>query len=152
MGQEKTVVDTCPTPGIGYSPIMEKPNIADMLARKRSILDQLEQLSAAERTLKNSEAEVDEMIRNTMKDHGLEKAAGNGLSVTLGDKWRARYEPDKWDSIVAWCVENGRTDLVQRRFADARVMELVDNGTTLPVGLSVESFPSLSFRRVGDKV
>jgi len=86
-------------------------------------------------------------IMRLMVAQGTEKASAAGLTVSTREKFRARYEPDKWPDIVRWAVESGNDHIVQRRLTDAKVLELIDNGVPLPDGLGVEAFTALDVRR-----
>lgn len=123
--------------------------LSDLLATYRTHRDRLDEVLAEEKAIREQMEAVESDIRSAMSAAGLESAKGGGMSVTATTKWRARYDPEKWAQVVAWCVAQGRPDLVQRRLNDAKIMELVDSGVGLPEGLNVESFPDLLFRRVG---
>lgn len=124
--------------------------ISELLAQYRKHKDRIDEIAAEEAQIRDMMGIIERSIMDTMKDAGLEKATAAGVTVTRGEKWRAKYDPEKWAGIVKWCAETGRDYLIQRRLTDSRVMELVDNGTALPEGLTVESFPNLAFRRVGE--
>lgn len=70
------------------------------------------------------------------------------LSVGFDDgAMRAKYDPEKWPSIVKWAGETGNEHVIQRRITDAKILDLVKNGVALPDGLSLEAFTKVSIRK-----
>jgi hypothetical protein len=127
---------------------METKTIGGLLAKLRKAQDSKDELNAALNLINKEIGDVERDLLDVMKESGQVKAADNFISVSLGQKWRATYDPAKWPGIVKWAVETGNDHIIQRRMTDTKVMELVDTGVELPDGLGVESFPDLSFRRI----
>lgn len=127
------------------------PSLSDLLARFRDIKDAKDEVNARLKDLNKREGEMESAILAAMESAGFVKS-GDKVSSAAGTatrqtKWRAKYDPEKWPDIVKWCAENNRTDLVQRRLSDTRIMEIVDLGQPLPDGIEPESYTDLSFRR-----
>lgn len=122
--------------------------IGDMMARYAELRDRRDDLDAEHASVSSEMNDIENAVSRRMKDDGVEKTAAAGFSLSLRQKWRAKYEPDKWAGIVKWAVETGNDHIVQRRLTDAKVMELIDNGVALPDGLGVEAFTGLDVRRV----
>ncbi|MCC6661728.1 MAG: hypothetical protein IT437_12680 [Phycisphaerales bacterium] len=125
--------------------------VAELLRDMRGVRDQKDDLNSQLAVLADREAELQAKLRGAMCAAGLDKdggkVAGDGLSVTWREKWKANYEPQKWAAIVKWAVESGNDHIIQRRLTDAKVMSIVDSGGTLPDGLSVEAYTALDIRR-----
>lgn len=122
-----------------------------LLASLREIRDQKDAINAQLKKLNEREAEAERAILDAMTAAGL-TAPGQAVKAACGSatrhvKWRAAYDPERWPQVVEWCCNQGRTDLIQRRLTDAKIMELVDSGTTLPEGMTVQPFEELYFRR-----
>lgn len=124
---------------------------AELIRRLRANSDATDEHNAA---LKVLGAEWDELEAALMASMDQQGMTGDGAKLstadgtaTRGTKWYCSYEPELWPAIVAWAVENGRTDFVQRRLSDAKILEAIDNGATLPAGVTAASKPTLSFRR-----
>lgn len=127
--------------------------INEALALLRSRMDEEDRARAAHDAAKSATAEAEIDVLALMREMGMDKAGSrvaspeSGLTVTLRDKWKAKYDPERWGDIVDWMRSIGRDDLVQRRLNDSKIMDLVDNGVALPDGLAVESFTQLEVRR-----
>ncbi len=126
-------------------------DVSSLLEAMREIKDEKDRVNQHLKRINEAEEKLERDILDAMTSLGFVEA-GDKVSSACGTatrqvKWRAKYEPDKWPEIVKWMAEQGRTDLVQRRLSDAKIMELVDLGQPLPDGLGVESFEQLSFRR-----
>jgi hypothetical protein len=125
-----------------------RPNINATLARLKAVIDEREQLAAKDRTLSEERARLEAELLGFHGSTGLNSLSGAGLSVSFDDTAvRVRCEPSRWADIVKWAVSTGNDHVIQRRLTDAKVIELIENGTPLPEGLSVESYTKLSVRR-----
>jgi hypothetical protein len=111
---------------------------------QKSIVEAHEAEAKAARSLLN---DIEAGILIKMRDAGLESIAQDGVSLTIRKKFRAKYDPEMWESLINWASQNGMTYLIQRRLNDSKVLELVDNGVPLPEGLSIEGYDDLAFRR-----
>jgi len=119
----------------------------EICARHKSLLDQKDALNAQLKELnKQIEASESEAME-LLTAHGLDKVSGAGITLYTREKWRAKYDPELWGELVKWAASSGRTDLIQRRLSDAKVLEYVDSGADVPPGLSVEAYTALEFRR-----
>lgn len=124
-------------------------NAGSMAARFKELQDRKDELQAQLKEVNKDIEEAEHQIGEYMAAESLDKLSANGITLYYKDKARARYEPEKWGELVAWAVRVGRTDLVQRRLSDAKVLELMDSGQEMPDGLTVEFYKSLEFRRSG---
>lgn len=128
-------------------------NLSDLLTEKRRLQDAIDainrELSEAKRVNDDLERQIlDAMTAQGMTEDGAKLTAG-GITVTRKTKWRAKYEPEKWEAVHKWLVDSGYGYCIHRRMTDSKIMELVDSGVALPDGLGVESYTDLDFRRVG---
>lgn len=128
--------------------------MADRPALLAKYRDRLDALDAANEAVKNARAAVDEVeceIRNELESSGeWQDGCGikaPGITVNVVQKWRAKYDPALWPKLVAWAGAHDMAHCVQRRLNDKAIMELVDSGTPLPEGLTVEAFLDMTFRR-----
>ena len=123
------------------------PTLGDLItwwkSQKTSVESHESQAKAARSLLNDIEAD----ILAKMRDAGLESVAQDGVSLTIRKKFRAKYDPEQWESLINWAAQNGMTYLIQRRLNDSKVLELVDNGVPLPDGLTIEGYDDLAFRR-----
>jgi len=126
----------------------ETPTTAgELCTRHRTLLDRKDELNAELKQINELLADNEAAVRAMLEREGVDKISGNGITLFTKQKWRARYEPELWASLVEWASKSGRTDLIQRRLSDAKVMEYIDSGAEVPQGLSVEPYTSIEFRR-----
>lgn len=127
--------------------------VADLLAEYRRLSDRDDELAAEKSAIYKRFCELEHEIAAAMDAAGMTddgaKVSASGMSVTRRTKFRAKYDPALWASLVRWSVETNRTDLIQRRLADAKILELHDAGEVLPEGLTLEAYKSIDARRVG---
>lgn len=92
-----------------------------------------------------------EIIKTACLEHaevnGLEKFGANGVSVTIKEKLRPTYEPDRWPDIMLWCVENDMQGVIQRRLSADPLVECIENGVAFPEGLTMTPVTEVSLRR-----
>jgi hypothetical protein len=91
--------------------------------------------------------DLEQIILAYGKKNKMEKFSIDGVSATIADSFRAKYDPAQWAGIVKWASDNGYLDIIQRRLTDTRLLALQDAGVAFPPGLSLESFKKLSIRR-----
>lgn len=123
-------------------------NVTDILSDLRATIDEIEESNAALRVLQERKAELEGSLLRMHETTGLEKLTGGGMSVSFGQKFRARYDPERYAGVLRWAVDTGNEHIIQRRFTDSKVEELVMNGVALPEGLTLEAYAAISTRRV----
>lgn len=123
-------------------------SLGELLELKATLHDKKDELNAELSGVNKRLDEVDADIVHAMRDSGQTRAANERVSVTMGQKWRAGYDPDKWPAIMEALISSGYGHVVQRRLTDAKVIEMFENGIPLPDGLTLEPFPELSHKRL----
>jgi hypothetical protein len=130
---------------------MDNSTPSDWIATLRRIRDQKDAINAQLKDIGEQEDEAERGLLDAMAAAGFD-SPGDKVSTEFGtairqEKWRAKYDPERWGEFFKWCAENDRTDLIQRRTADARILELQDKGLPMPPGVEMEPFTALLFRR-----
>jgi phage shock protein A len=125
------------------------PNVGETLTRLRAVRDEMEGLNSELSKLESEKSQLEAALMHAHEEQGVDSFKGGGLTVSFAQAFRAKYEPEKWTSIVKWAVETGNEHLIQRRLTDTKVVELVDGGIALPDGLNLEGYTKISVRRVG---
>lgn len=128
--------------------VSDTRTIGELLTAKADLHDRRDELNSLLSEVNKGIAEADDAIIARLAETGTTKAANDRLSVSITKKWRATYDPEKWDAIVRSLVDAGYGHVIQRRMTDAKVLEMFDNGVALPDGLRLEAFDDLSHRRV----
>lgn len=122
--------------------------ISDLATILRAAIDRKEELNQLVKEQSQIIDECEFAICKMMDEQGIEKTTASGMSLSRVSKPRATYVPDKWESVMKWCVENGHEYLIQRRLTDKKVEGLIVAGVELPEGLGLEYVDELSTRRV----
>lgn len=123
----------------------------ELLAAWRKARDAVDDANATLKARTEELGAIEWSLRQLLENSGRWEVGVStkcgGVSAAVRDKWRARYEPDRWGDIVKWAADTGNYSVVQRRLGDKAVMELVDAGTPLPDGLWAEADRVIEFRR-----
>ena len=126
----------------------QEPDAKELLTALRSIIDQREQLAEQDSRLVKQKSQLEHQLLAFHELTGVDSVTGGGLSVSFDDAaMRAKYDPERWPAIVRWAIETGNDHIIQRRLTDAKVLDLIENGTALPEGLTVENYVKISTRR-----
>lgn len=126
---------------------IDKHSIGPTLEALSDIIADIDHHNECLKSLNERKAEIERALLAFADDTGLDSFATSGMSIFVRDKMRAKYDPEKWDNVVKWAVENDKTFIVQRRLSDAKIADMFEAGETLPDGLSVEPFQTIQYRR-----
>ena len=124
-----------------------KPKISDVLDQYTDVIDQIKEHQENISMLTRQKEDFEWSLRRYGEETGLDKFQTDRISVTLGDKQVAKFEPDSWDKILQWCLDNNLTDVVQRRLTPTKLQSLAEDGVAFPDGLSLETIDKVSYRR-----
>lgn len=123
--------------------------VTTLLEELRTVIDERETISTRDSVLSARKLELEHALIGYHETTGLTSVKGGGMTVSFDDDaLRAKYDPEKWQSIMQWAVQSGHDYIVQRRLTDAKVIALIKDGVELPEGLSLESFCKISTRRI----
>lgn len=123
--------------------------LGECLSELRTMIDLIETIEDGQlRQLKKNREALEAEAANALRYSKQDKATAGGVTASIKQRWAVKYDPERWGEVVQWAVENGRSDLVQRRLNDARIMELVDAGTAIHPALTPQAFERLEVRRV----
>jgi hypothetical protein len=99
--------------------------------------------------IKNEMDEIEDTMLKGMVEGGSEPGDAfkcNGLSFTLREKNVVGYEPEHWEGICKFAVENGFTSMIQRRINEKVALELMMDGRA-PEGLKLTTIKRLEVRK-----
>ncbi len=126
----------------------ELSNVGSVLQNLRALIDLREKVAELDTALSKRKTELEGKLLDIQKSSGLSSFADFGVSVTFDTgAFRAKYDPEKFNDVMKWAVETGNEFIIQRRLTDAKILGLIDEGVSLPEGLSVESYTKISVRR-----
>lgn len=119
----------------------------ELLDRCRDVRDARDQIKQADSVLGGIEDEIEVHVLRIAEAQEVDALSGRRMSCTVRDDQRARYDPEKWDAILQWAIQNGHGYIFHRRMADAKVEQLAIDGVEFPDGLTLEPYKKISFRR-----
>ena len=126
------------------------PTIKEVLKRYASCTRRLDKINKQKSSAEVEKQALEHRLLQYGKAMKLDKFAGGGVSVTLSDGFRGKYNPAQWPDIVKWLVNNGYDGAIQRRLTDSKLLEMSDAGVAFPPGLSMESYKKISVRRTAE--
>jgi hypothetical protein len=127
-----------------------RATVNELLTELRDVIDQRERLSTQDSALSKRKSYLEHELLAVHESEGVDSVSGAGMTVSFDDAaMRVKYDPEKWAGICRWAIETGNDHIIQRRLTDAKVMDLIENGTALPEGLTVENYVKISTRRKG---
>lgn len=80
----------------------------------------------------------------------LTKLGADSLKTEHGTAYistRDRATCADWESFWAWCAQNGRVDMLEKRVSTKPVAEYLDQYGELPPGINIERERSITVRR-----
>ena len=132
-------------------PTFQATDEAALFAEYRAALDAESEANAAKSRAAKAVEEIEYRIRDLFEKTGRwEKgvsAKASGVTVSVVEKVRATYDPEKWPMMVKFLAENNLTHFIQRRTSDRVIADWVENGKALPDGLGIEYHKEIAFRR-----
>ena len=111
------------------------------------VVDQIQEHKGLISILTEQKTKLEFELRKITEETGLDDFKTDRISIKVGDKTVARYDPDKWHDVVKWCLDNDLLDVIQRRMTASKLQSLAEDGVALPDGLWLESIDNVSFRR-----
>jgi hypothetical protein len=87
--------------------------------------------------LKDEAKELEREVVEAMSDIGLSKAGTATAQISISSQVVPTVDPDNWDSIRKWAVENDYQELLPRSLNQSAFRELLNMGIEVP---NVESF------------
>lgn len=131
------------------SPVPETQTVQSMLKQLREKLDEQEAITAKDKAVKAEIAGLKLQLIHHAQSQGLDQFRGGGLTVSIDfEAVGVAYDPEKWNDVFKWAAETGNAHLIHRRLSASAVEELVKSGVALPEGLTLTTYPNLTYRRV----
>lgn len=123
-------------------------DLSPKLARLREIIDEKEAIGQRDKALSAEKSAIERDLIQYSETSGLDKFSASGMSVSITDAMRFKYDPAKWSDILKWAVDNNYDYIVHRRTSDAKIEELMLEGVALPDGLTPDPYKAISTRRI----
>jgi hypothetical protein len=120
----------------------------ELLKELRRLSDRMDELNAENKTLSEQWDVIEGKLIAFHRASGLKSISGGGMSISFDpEAMRTKYDPSKFAEVFKWAADNHYEYIIQRRFTDAKILELIDSGVALPDGLSMEAYTKVSARR-----
>jgi hypothetical protein len=120
--------------------------VGKMLEALAKCREAVKALAGVESSLRGEQDRIEKALVDKAEREGVENFKGHGLTVSVENKLRARYDPARWDELVKWAVANGMTHLIQRRLNDSHFREMIENGDAIPDAVTMEAYTTLSVK------
>lgn len=125
---------------------MSENKYKDRIEYLRKLKDNKERLNEQLKAINTEIEQYEREIIDEMETDGVDKVSITGVgtaSVTVKDY----PQVEDMDAFVAWCYENGRSDMIQKRVSSTAYNQYVQEENLLPDGTKVYTKSTLSFRR-----
>lgn len=118
-------------------------NINELIDQKKDIKQQMADLNAQLKTLREQESEVDIALLKKLDTEGLSRTANEVASVSINEE----VVPDvqDWDALYQHVMQTGDFSLIQRRISSTAYRELLKIGENVP-GLQPREIRRINFR------
>lgn len=122
-------------------------NTGQLLDDLRDTIDVIDELNTSLSAAKKQRRAIEDKLTKAAEAAGVDSFSNPRISVSIKEDFAAAYDPELWNDLVAWAVETGNLQLIQRRISTKPVKELIDNGMEIPAGVRLEPVTKLNVRR-----
>lgn len=118
-------------------------NINELIDEKKDIKQQMAELNAQLKVLREQESAVDVELLKKLDAEGLSRTANEVASVSINEE----TVPDvtDWDALYQHVITTGDFSLIQRRVSSTAYRELLKIGENVP-GLQPREIRRINFR------
>lgn len=118
-------------------------NINELIDEKKNIKQQMAELNAQLKVLREQESAVDVELLKKLDAEGLSRTANEVASVSINEE----TVPDvtDWDALYQHVITTGDFSLIQRRVSSTAYRELLKIGENVP-GLQPREIRRINFR------
>lgn len=118
-------------------------NINELIDEKKNIKQQMAELNAQLKVLREQESAVDVELLKKLDAEGLSRTANEVASVSINEE----TVPDvtDWDALYQHVITTGDFSLIQRRVSSTAYRELLKIGEDVP-GLQPREIRRINFR------
>ena len=97
-----------------------------------AINTEMKEFNAMVSELKDEARALEEEITTMMADFGLSKAGTSTAQISISSQVVPSVDPDHWDEIRKWLVDNDYQELLPRSLNQAPYRELLNIGIEVP--------------------
>lgn len=126
--------------------MQDDTKVGSLVAEYVQCRKELNNLTETEKTIRARMKTIERDLATEAENQGVEGFKTKLGTVTVKEKLRAAYDPEKWHDIVKWAWDTNNAHIVQRRLTDAKVVELIENDIELPEGLRLDPYTAVSIR------
>lgn len=117
----------------------------EIAAEYRSLVDERDTVRSEDKRIGRRLAELDGEVKAWCEAEGLESLPGEGITLSLRDY--DGVEIDDWEAAIAWAIDHGMTNAIQKRVTAGRIREAVEAGVPLPACLNLTTHRRVTMRR-----
>ena len=124
----------------------QEMTIGQLTEAYKDVLGGLDENRAEQKLLNQHKSDLAIEVMRRCEAEGIDKLAGNGITLSLRDKAVVKIDGD-WQDIVEALTLTGHAYLIQRRITAAKLEEEMVAGMRIPDGITVETIREISHRR-----
>tara|TARA_Y100001938_G_scaffold77886_1_gene107670 strand:+ start:185 stop:586 length:402 start_codon:yes stop_codon:yes gene_type:complete len=128
----------------------ESKKISDVVDEFADVVDRIAELNEELSILKKNKSDLEYSLRRLGEETGLDKFQTDRISVSITESPVAAFDPESWDNILKWCLDNDLTEVVQRRLTAKKLQSLAEDGVPFPEGLALDTVEKVTHRRKGN--
>lgn len=122
-------------------------SLDEKITRMHYLRNDFRRLDAETKALKDEFKRLEDEVIQELVDTGMTRAGNAVATVSLSEEDLPSVDPEQWDELQEYLMENGYTECIPRRLNSAPVRALWQMGIELP-GVSRYTKRKLSLTKV----
>jgi predicted transcriptional regulator len=120
-------------------------NLGELLERLAGLKDQMDEINTTKSDLQKEIDQLEFQVISEMERNGVDKTTCNRATASLKIKMCPQIKD--MDSLLRWCYENNRPDMLQKRVSDTAFKEFYEENNEYPDGIDTYEKKTINFRR-----
>lgn len=123
--------------------------VANLLDRMRTVIDEREALAKDDKVLKKTKADIEAKLIFLSKKLGTDIFRSPRLTATITDATRYVVDTARWDDLYKWAVEHDCMHVLHKKASGAAFDEMVKAGDGVPDMVTMEDYDKVGYKRSG---
>jgi hypothetical protein len=119
--------------------------LGDLKAKKTAIAKEEKQVNAEINTL---EAHILPLLKKQELTKATVTTSSGNFTISCSEQIHPQPDPEKWEEVFKWIIENERTELLMKRINSAPYRESLDEKLETPPGVQSYTKTSLNLRKI----